>query len=954
MPIELQESPLLNLPEEVLLVILSYLSSTDLISVQLTSQLLFRLSNDESIWRFKLSQYNWPLAEKKSIKESFFTDKKAFDKKLPADKRILFQAVIEQDTATFLKQTISFEDMQLKIDSRTLTSFLTSNTNQVMKDYAYQQLSSNLDETLQQISLQASKGAIQKNNLSDNYTKLKYYAIALLQPWQEIQTIFGNTLFDPCGLNETFELGPCWAAMHGHEAYLAQIAIINPGFLDEAFGAAPLPALGIAMLQSNFKMANTIITYLTNAGLTPKPHNNFGICYSMPSSDSPNNTSFLETLRKLLQAGFDRGYVPTNLGENLLHKAINKGNLAAVKLLTEESFPTENNHTRHKLTYIQSVYEGMTPVFRAALRGHEKIASYLLEYEQRLTNDLIDQNEHEGKREEISCSLNITCLYEGKILTPLHIAIVKRQDAMVDVLLAERARWWQPSRDNGKRAIHYAAEYNNVHAMQAIFALDIEENVNAVDFSNITPLMYAARKKNREAFDLLLSHNADVNVADNNDDHALTYACLNSDLDMAEKLILAGAYETPGMRTVLVNNRPIFLMLPKLEIIKRIVEHNPNVLNARNSDNETPLIVAIKRGDAELVAYFLSQNANLTVTVNYKTPLQYATNNPSIFMQVLKKQMDVTAALEVIRQKNQAGIEYIEQTKPELFKSLTVSNLIALKGDVIAYLHLFDEDVVKQLWTRLTETRLLSTEQIKKFLETKPELIQLPLSVDHIRQAALSHDTNFAIFLIEKGAPLTEQAFYTAWTRQERKIMNFMLAAKPALAQPTSINFNPLAMTIRDEGSFSDINILFNSLPDNSAGDALKTEALTDALNSNQEDRALHLMRLGTKPDITIPLNNYGALSHELTVRLMLLLYIEKRNNEPKEYSTSFTFFGKDVNFGYSKKAKLHAAAALHNVLFFNEPLSTLEEHREALGNGKLGKIFQLCDLSIDTLHPLQ
>ncbi|MCL9682593.1 hypothetical protein [Legionella maioricensis] len=60
-----------------------------------------------------------------------------------------------------------------------------------------------------------------------------------------------------------------------------------------------------------------------------------------------------------------------------------------------------------------------------------------------------------------------------------------------------------------------------------------------------------------------------------------------------------------------------------------------------------------------------------------------------------------------------------------------------------------------------------------------------------------------------------------------------------------------------------------------------------------------------------------------------------------KEYENTVSFLGFKFNFGYSRNEKMDAANALINVLLGNQPLESLELHKDALSNGRLKQLIK-------------
>ena len=68
-----------------------------------------------------------------------------------------------------------------------------------------------------------------------------------------------------------------------------------------------------------------------------------------------------------------------------------------------------------------------------------------------------------------------------------------------------------------------------------------DADVNMPNWDTMTPLMYAAKRGNASMVQLLLAHKAKVNIADQFNNTALTFAAQNGDKKIYNMLVAAGA-----------------------------------------------------------------------------------------------------------------------------------------------------------------------------------------------------------------------------------------------------------------------------------------------------------------------------------------------------------------------------------------------------------------------------
>ena len=108
--------------------------------------------------------------------------------------------------------------------------------------------------------------------------------------------------------------------------------------------------------------------------------------------------------------------------------------------------------------------------------------------------------------------------------TPLMWSVARRHPEMVGFLASKGANV------NARGAIR---DYQRV--------AQAESRAKSLDRGGLTPLLYAARENCRECVEILLKHKADVNLGDPSEVSPLSVAMLNSNWDIAKRLVEAGA-----------------------------------------------------------------------------------------------------------------------------------------------------------------------------------------------------------------------------------------------------------------------------------------------------------------------------------------------------------------------------------------------------------------------------
>ncbi|TKZ33906.1 ankyrin repeat domain-containing protein [Brachyspira catarrhinii] len=91
----------------------------------------------------------------------------------------------------------------------------------------------------------------------------------------------------------------------------------------------------------------------------------------------------------------------------------------------------------------------------------------------------------------------------------------------------------------GSNSIHIACLYGDIRKIKEF--LNSGVNINSKDFSNRTPLMYAAEDGATEILDYLLKNGANINEIDIRGESALIIALKNHNINAAKFLIESGA-----------------------------------------------------------------------------------------------------------------------------------------------------------------------------------------------------------------------------------------------------------------------------------------------------------------------------------------------------------------------------------------------------------------------------
>jgi ankyrin repeat protein len=204
--------------------------------------------------------------------------------------------------------------------------------------------------------------------------------------------------------------------------------------------------------------------------------------------------------------------------------------------------------------------------------------------------------------------------------TPLMWAVARRHPEMVEFLASKGANV------NARSAIR---DYQRV--------AQAESRAKSLDRGGLTPLLYAARENCRECVEILLKHKADVNLGDPSEVVPMSVAMLNSNWDIARRLVEAGAdingwdwygrsplhvaignMQSANNRNPLDNDRPN--KATGRDLVNLLVERgaNPNQqqffgasgFGGAADRGITPFLVACGTGNIEVVKLLLAHGAD--------------------------------------------------------------------------------------------------------------------------------------------------------------------------------------------------------------------------------------------------------------------------------------------------------------------------------------------------------
>ncbi len=214
-----------------------------------------------------------------------------------------------------------------------------------------------------------------------------------------------------------------------------------------------------------------------------------------------------------------------------------------------------------------------------------------------------------------------------KGISAFHTAVYSKNKALMEYLLTNGANVNAVSL-NGMTALYIASNLNQAAMVESLV---INHHANTrMAHNNRTPLHVAATEGFREIVDLLLPY-SDISQEFN----ALYFACQNGHIDVANLLIQKGAPMTGHLSIESLNLDNTLLHIAVMgnhfdlvsSLLSALLE-DPHELNKQNIIGDTPLHIACKKGNLNIVNLILQYKADLNVK-NFKdyTPLHIAVEN---------------------------------------------------------------------------------------------------------------------------------------------------------------------------------------------------------------------------------------------------------------------------------------------------------------------------------------
>ena len=391
-----------------------------------------------------------------------------------------------------------------------------------------------------------------------------------------------------------------------------------------------------AAVYGNF--SKNVVQTIINHGASVNTTDNKNTSPLMLASKKGN----VDVMKVLLRAGADQNIEDEN-GNSWIHYAVREDCRKVLQSIVDKG--ADVNGTNKK---------NITPLMLASVKGNIDAVNVLLRAGADQTIE--DANGYtwihyavvgDCRKDVLQSIVDLGAKVNAKTkqyTTALMLASSKGNIDAINILLSAGADHAIADAD-GDSCIHYAVRGDcRKEVLQSI--VDKGADVNATNNKNITPLMLASTKGNVDAVNLLLSAGADQTIEDDTGYTWIHYAVfgdcrkevLQSIVDLGAKVnaktkqnttalmlasrkgnidainVLLSAQGVQAIEDINGNSWIHYAVLGDCskEVLQSIIDQGADV-NATNKQNATPLMLASKKGNVDVMNVLLSAGANMAL-----------------------------------------------------------------------------------------------------------------------------------------------------------------------------------------------------------------------------------------------------------------------------------------------------------------------------------------------------
>ncbi|XP_067652983.1 uncharacterized protein [Haliotis asinina] len=222
-------------------------------------------------------------------------------------------------------------------------------------------------------------------------------------------------------------------------------------------------------------------------------------------------------------------------GDNVLHFACRDGDLETVKLIVSMNVVDINSRG----------WNSMTPVMRAAWRGHRDVVKFLVGRGADVSlvdgygNNVLHFVCRDGDLETVKLimSMNVVDINSRgwNSMTPVMWAAGKGHRDVVKFLV-DRGADVSLVNGGGDNVLHFACRGGDLETVKLIMSMNVVD-INSRGWNSRTPVLEAARYRHWDVVQFLVGGGADVSLVDSNGNNALHFACISGDLETVKLIV---------------------------------------------------------------------------------------------------------------------------------------------------------------------------------------------------------------------------------------------------------------------------------------------------------------------------------------------------------------------------------------------------------------------------------